>query len=228
MKPGLPMKAAIQLFNFKLLKMKAKLLFIIMFSSPILALTQGLNNDFNYDKEDLNTILKELGFVTFKFPVKQDTMQLCDFVIEEYINGKLINEQSIISGAQKKFGEYGIDWTKYFKPRKDSVYIHRFYFIKKDTAVTIRLNSHGYSTLEKLDNLGISLFDLRALEASKTEIDSTGYIILNKPKDLIFLYANKSNSKEPLWCPSGLPKKEVIKRFYYVLFISIKEYKMTK
>jgi hypothetical protein len=76
--------------------------------------------------------------------------------------------------------------------------------------------------------LGISLFDLRALEAIKTEIDSTGYIELNNPKELIFLYANKNDSKEPLWCPSGLPKKEVIKRFYYVLFISIKEYKKPK
>lgn len=196
-----------------------------MLSSPFLALAQGLNNDFNYDKEDLNAILKELGFVTFKFPVKQDTTQLCDFVIEEYIDGKLINERSIISAAQKKFDEYGIDWAKYFKPKKDSIYFHRFYFIKKDTAVTIRLKSHGYSTVEKLDNLGISLFDLRVLEAIKTEIDSTGYIKLNMPKDLIFLYANKNDNKEPLWCPSGLPKKEVIKRFYYVLYISIKEYK---
>ena len=208
--------------------MKTRLILFIMLFIPFFSFSQGLNNDFDYDKEDLNAILKEIGFVTFKFPVKQDTTQLCDFVIEEYIDGKLISEKSIITAAQKKFDEYGIDWTKYFKPKKDSIYFHRFYFIKKDTAVTIRLKSHGYSTIEKLDNLGISLFDLRALEAIKTEIDSTGYIKLNKPKDLIFLYANKNDSKEPLWCPSGLPKKEVIKRFYYVLFITIKEYKKTK
>ena len=72
------------------------------------------------------------------------------------------------------------------------------------------------------------LFDFRAFEAIKTEIDSTGYIELNKLKDLIFLYANKNDSKEPFWCPSGLPKMEVMKRFYYVLFISIKEYKKSK
>ncbi len=214
--------------NFKILHMKTRLILLIILSSPIFLFSQGLNNDFDYDKEDLNAILKEIGFVTFKFPVKQDTAQLFDFVIEEYINGKLISEKSMITAAQKKFSEYGIDWTKYFKPKKDSNYFHRFYFIKKDTAVTIRLKSHGYSTVENLDNLGISLFDLRALEAIKTEIDSIGYINLNKPKDLIFLYANKGDSKEPLWCPSGLPKKEVIKRFYYVLFISMKEYKRPK
>jgi hypothetical protein len=205
--------------------MKATLTLFIILSIPFFSFSQGLNNDFEYDKDDLNAILKEMGFVTFKFPVKQDTTELFDFVLEEYINGKMVSEKSIITSAQKKFAGYGIDWTKYFRPKKDSIYFHRFYFIKKDTAVTIRLKSHGYSTVEKLDNLGISLFDLRALEAIKTETDSTGYIRLNKPKDLIFLYANKSESKEPLWCPSGLPKKEVIKRFYYVLFISIREYK---
>jgi hypothetical protein len=204
--------------------MKTKLILLTVLFIPCFSFSQGLNNDFDYDKEDLNTILKEIGFVTFKFPVRQDTTQLCDFVIEEYLNGKLVSEKSVITAAQKKFDEYGIDWTKYFKPKKDSIYFHRFYFIKNDTAVTVRLKSHGYSTIEKLDNLGLSLFDLRALEAIKAEIDSVGYVKLNKPKDLIFLYANKSDSKEPLWCPSGLPKKEVIKRFHYVLFISIKEY----
>lgn len=208
--------------------MKTTLTLFIILSIPFFPFSQGLNNDFEYDRDDLNAILKEIGFVTFKFPVKQDTTQLCDFVIEEYIDGKLISDRSIIATAQKKFDEYGIDWTKYFKPKKDSVYFHRFYFIKKDTGVTIRLRSHGYSTVEKPDNLSVSLYDLRALEAIKTEIDSTGYIELNKPRDLIFLYANKNDSKEPLWCPSGLPKKEVIKRFYYVLFITIKEYKKTK
>ena len=89
----------------------------------------------------------------------------------------------------------------------------------KDSTLSIRLKSHGYSTVEKIDNLGISLFDLRARETAKAEIDSTGYIKVNSSKDLIFLYANKGDSKEPLWCPSGLPKKEIIKRFYYVLFI---------
>jgi len=205
--------------------MKTKFILLFLLASPFFVFTQGLNNEFNYDMEDLNTILKEMGFVTFKFPVKQDATQLYDFIIEEYINGKLINEKSMITTARKKFEDYGIDWTKYFKPQKDSIYFHRFYFIKNDTAVTIRLKSHGYSAVEKLDNLGISLFDLRALESVKTEIDSTGYIKLDRSKDLIFLYANKNDNKEPLWCPSGLPKMEVIKRFYYVFYITIKEYK---
>jgi hypothetical protein len=106
--------------------MKMRIILLIMVSIPCFSFSQGLNNDFNYDREDLNAILKEIGFVTFKFPVKQDTTQLCDFVIEEYISGKLISERSVITGAQKKFEEYGIGWTKYFKPKKDSVHFHRF------------------------------------------------------------------------------------------------------
>ena len=205
--------------------MRILLLFFTLVIGSSLCYAQGLNNDFDYDKEDLNTIFKELGFVTFKFPIKQDSSQLCDFVIEEYIDGKLISERSVIAAAKKKFEDYGIDWTKYFKPNKSAVFYHRFYFVKKDNAVSIRLKSHGYSSVEKLDNLGVSLYDLRALESIKAETDSIGHISLGDPKDLIFLYANKKDSQEPLWCPSGLPKKEVIKRFYYVLYIRMREYK---
>lgn len=208
--------------------MRTRLFFVTLVLSSLLTSAQGLNNDVDYDKEDFNTIFKELGFVTFKFPIKQDSSQLCDFVMEEYIDGKLISERSVIASAKKKFDDYGIDWTKYFKPIKNAVFFHRFYFVKKDNAVSIRLKSHGYSSVEKLDNLGVSLYDLRALESIKAETDSNGHISLGDPKDLIFLYANKKDSAEPLWCPSGLPKKEVIKRFYYVLYIRLKEYKADK
>lgn len=208
--------------------MPVKLILIVLLFCPFLSFSQGLNNDFDYDVDDFNTIFKEMGVVSFKFPVKQDTSKFIDFIIEEYINGKLISEKSIIAAANEKFKKYGIDWVKYFKPKKESIYFHHLYFNKKVTGVSFRLKSHGYSTIENLDNLGISLFDLRALESTKAEIDSIGNIELNKPKDLIFLYANKNDNKDPLWCPSGLPKKEVIKRFYYVLYISIKEYKEPK
>lgn len=98
--------------------------------------------------------------------------------------------------------------------------------MKKDSVLSIRIKSHGYSTVEKTPNLGVSL--LRARWATKTEIDSFGYLKLDRPKDLLFLYANKDSNKEPLWCPSGLPKEEIVKRYYYVLFIWMKELTIPK
>ncbi len=188
-------------------------------------LSQGLNNEVPYDNSDLNIIFKELGISTFKFPIKQDTNQLYDFIIEEYIDGKLVSEKSIIDKAKKIFEPYNIDAMQYFEPEKDSVYYHRFYLIRKDSSLSIKISTHGFSTLEEISSTTFSTFAARARWSIKKEMDSNGFININKPKDLMYLYANKDSSKEPLWCPSGLPKAEIIKRYYYVLFIKVIEFK---
>jgi len=194
--------------------------------SPLIGQSQGLNNNYDYAREDLNMLFTQMGFSTFKFPIKQDTTQLCDFIIEEFINGKAVSKKTLVSLAKEKFQPYGIDYKKYFKPKKDSIYFHRFYFFKKDTALVVRVKTQGYSTNVKLENANTSLYDLRARWNIKEETDSLGFIQLNGEKDLLFLYANsKDNKEEPLWCPSGLPKKEILKRYYYVAFISTKEYR---
>jgi hypothetical protein len=195
-----------------------------MFSS-ILCFSQGPLNDFDYDKEDLNIILKELGFITFKVPIKQNKTQLVDFIFEEYINEKMVNQKSLISEAKNKFEKAGVDWwKKYFTADKDSIYYSRFYFIRRDSSVILRLKTHGYSSNENITSLGSALFDCRMIDSAKLEIDKSGSISPKDNGDILFLYANKQNVKEPLWCPSGLPKSEVIKRFDYVLYIRIKNF----
>lgn len=196
---------------------------LLLVSSNVFS--QGTLNDFPYDKEDLNIILNEMGFHTFKYPIKQSVNQLCDFVIEEYQDGKLINTKSIVQSTRKKFEDYGLDWKKYFNPLKDSIYFHRFYFRKQDSTLSLRIKSQGSSSVETINKLGSSLYDVRTLDKIKSEIDKSGFLTLDSEKDLIFLYSNMNNNRsEPLYCPSGLPKNEVIKRFKYVLYITLKQY----
>ena len=89
---------------------------LLLVSSNVFS--QGTLNDFPYDKDDLNIILNEMGFHTFKYPIKQSVNQLCDFIIEEYQDGKLVNTKSIVQSTRKKFEDYGLDWKKYFNPLK--------------------------------------------------------------------------------------------------------------
>ncbi len=205
------------------MKNTSLLLFIICLSFS--SFSQGPLNDYEYDKEDLNIIFKELGFTTFKVPIRQNKNQLVDFIFEEYQNGILVNQKSLISDAKIKFEKAGVDWwKKYFAAEKDSIYYNRFYIIKRDSSLILRLKTHGYSSFENITSLGSALFDSRIVDLAKLEIDKNGSLSPEKNADVLFLYANKKNSKEPLWCPSGLPKAEVIKRFDYVLFIKIKEF----
>jgi hypothetical protein len=205
------------------MKTKSLFLLLILFTSKFL-FGQGTNNDFKYDEKDFNNLFNELGITTFKFPIKQNTNQVLDFAIEEYINGKLISAKSIIDYTKDQFKQYGLDPINYFKAKKDSIYLHRFYFIKRDTSLEIKVNTQGVTAKHTINTLGKSTYDLRAQFEIKSEIDSLGYLEGNKSKDLLFLYANAPESKEPLWCPAGMPRDIVIKKFYHVIFITVKDY----
>jgi len=195
---------------------------ILLFSVKLNA--QGTNNKFAYDEQDFNVIFKELGITTFKFPVKQSSNQLLNIVIEEYEDKKLLNSISVIDEAKKTFGQFGIDATSYFKPKADSIYFHRFYFIEKDSSVRIRLKSHGFEMPKEFSLSGKSTFSFNAFSDFKIE-DSIIFLEADNPEILMYLYANSLDEKDkPLWCPSGLTKEQLLERFYYFIFISIEPY----
>ena len=206
------------------MKTNAQILLFIFFTSK-LVLSQGTNNDFEYDEKDFNLLFNELGITTFKFPIQQKANQVLDFVVEEYIEGELISAKSVIEYTKDQFKQYGLDPISYFQAKMDTIYLHRFYFIKKDTSLEIKVNTHGVTAKQTINTLGKSTYDLRAQFEIKTEIDSLGYVEGNKPKDILFLYANAPESKEPLWCPAGMPRDIVIEKFYHVIFITVKDYK---
>ena len=185
---------------------------------------QGTNNNFDYDNEDFNMIFKELGITTFKFPIKQSTDQLLNIVIEEYENKNLLSSVSIIDYAKSAFGKIGIDAISYFKPKKDSIYFHRFYFVVKDSTVSVRFKTHGFSGPREFSLSGKSTFSFNAFDNFKVENDMT-FLEVDKPEILMYLYANSSDEKDkPLWCPNGLSKEQLLERFYYFIFVSVEQY----
>ena len=188
---------------------------------------QGMNNDFEYDKEDFNMLFKELKINTFKFPIKQNSGQILDIIIEEYEDKKLINSISIIGDATKAFEQYygaGIDLTSYFKPKKDSIYFHRFFFVEKDSIVSIKIKTIGLETQKEFSLSGKSTFGFNAFNNFKSE-ENVKYLEGAKSEILVFLYANSSNEKDkPLFCPTGLSKEQLLEKFYYFIFVSIKPY----
>jgi len=186
---------------------------------------QGTNNNFDYDTEDFNVIFKELGITTFKFPIKQNTNQLLNIIIEEYEDKKLLNSISVVDDTKSIFGEFGIDATSYFKPEVDSIYFHRFYFIKKDSILRVRIKTHGIESNKEFSLSGKSTFSFNAFSNIKSE-ENINYLEIDEPELLVYLYANSSNEKDkPLWCPSGLSKEQLLERFYYFIFVSIEPYK---
>jgi len=186
---------------------------------------QGTNNKFDYDEEDFNVIFKELGIITFKFPVKQNANQLLNIVIEEYEDKKLLNSISVIDEAKKTFGQFGIDATSYFKSKADSIYYHRFYFIAKDSTMRVRIKSHGFEMPKEFSLSGKSTFSFNAFSNFKKE-DNIRFLEADNPEILVYLYANSLDDKDkPLWCPSGLTKEQLLERFYYFIFVSIEPYK---
>jgi hypothetical protein len=184
---------------------------------------QGLNNNFDYDKEDFNVIFKELGITTFKFPVKQSVNQIFNIVIEEYEDKKLMNSVSVIDDMKGELEKIGMDAISYFKPKADSIYFHRFYFIEKDSTLKVRIKSHGIELSKEFSLSGKSTFSFSAFDIFTLENNSC--LEIDKPEILVYLYANSSNEKDkPLWCPSGLSKEQLLERFYYLIFISIEPY----
>ena len=185
---------------------------------------QGTNNNFDYDKEDFNKIFKELGITTFKFPIKQSANQLLNIVIEEYEDKKLLNTISVIDEAKSLFGPFGIDAIPYFKPRADSIYFHRFYFVEKDNTVRVNIKSHGIEMPKEFSLSGKSKFSFDAFNNFVSE-GNVKYLDIDKSEILVYLYANSLDEKDkPLWCPSGLSKEQLLERFYYFIFVSIEPY----
>lgn len=190
--------------------------------------SQGTNNDFRYDDEDLKFLFEKMGFGTFKFPVKQSKNQIFDIVIEEYREGVLTNRQTAIEITNEAFKDYGLDAKKYAKPimdstQVDSTYFHRFYIERSDSLLTLHVKTHGISTPVKFDIKDLFASSFRARYETKEEIDSVGYLNLNGEDKILLLFYANNDPDMPLWCPAGLPIERIKERFYYTVFVYITE-----
>ena len=138
------------------------------------------------------------------------------------MNGEAQRSISIIESTKENFKQYGLDPMYYFEVKKDSIYFHRFYFHKSDTSLKIIIKTQGVQSVENIKIPGKPTFDLRALDEIRAEIDSLGYLEVGESKDLLFLYANAPEDKNPLWCPAGMPRETVMRSF---IMFSAREYK---
>jgi hypothetical protein len=207
-----------------LLNLKAIRLICLFLVVAIKLHAQGSNNNFDYDRDDFNMIFKELGISTFKFPVKQDSSQLLNIVLEEYEDKKLLNTISIIDDAKSIFGKIGYNAITFFEVEKDSIYFHRFYFVKKDSILRIRIKTHGFEVYKDFSLSGKSAFSFNALADFKSE-DGRKYLEIDKSEIIMFMYANSSEEKDkPLFCPNGLTKEQLLERFHYFIFVSVEPY----
>lgn len=193
------------------------------------AFGQGTNNDFDYDQADFNMLFKEMGFSVFKFPVKQERNEILDIVIEEYRNGSLHESQSAIAKAKKQFEDIGVDILPYVRPKMsenqtDSIYLTRFYFEKQDTSLSVKFSSHGLSMPLDFEVANLNVGSVRARFSTKEAIDEHGYLQVDGEETLIYFYGNLEEDKT-LWCPAGLSKEQLIKKFDYVVFVDLRDYK---
>lgn len=205
--------------------MKARILLMLMIIfSANTVFSQGNNNELPYDNEDFNYIFKSLGLATFKFPIKQTSKEVFDIVIEEYRAGELKKSTSIINRAIELFNPFGIDGLGYFKIEKDSVYMHRFYFHKKDTVLQLDIKSHGFSMNMKFSLANTSTFDYSALEFEK--IDRIGFLEINNPIEILYMYGNSDKeSDKPLLCSNGLSKQQLIKMYNHIIILTVEKYR---
>jgi len=195
----------------------------LLFSTNLFS--QGTNNDFKFDETDFNIIFRTLGINTFKFPVKQSSKQLFNIIIEEYENGKQIKRNSLIDETKENFGKFGIDGTTYFRVNKDSIYFHRFYFSKQEDFINLLIKSHGIESKYKFNLQGKSAYSFNTYTETSLEIEKNDYLVINENKILLYIYGNSSKvSDSPLLCPSGVNKSNLIKNFYYLVFIEIEVY----
>lgn len=189
------------------------------------ALSQGINNDFDFDRQDFEYLFNKLGYGVFKFPITQSKEEVYDIIVEVYREGQLESKHTAIENAKEAFEDLGIDVLNYVKPdlddnTTDSVFLHRFYTERKDSLLTINIQTHGLTTPVKLNISDLSSGDVRATYGSKEEIEEDGHMTIKDKTMLLYFYANKDQD-QPLWCPAGLSAEQIAKKFYYAAFVYV-------
>lgn len=193
-----------------------------------LLLSQGTNNDFDFDTEDLQFLFSKLGYEAFKFPVRQSSGELLDVYIEEYKDKQLSKRISVIDKTNEVFQQYGIDASAYVEPKldsaqTDSVFWHRFYVEYSDTLVKLHVITHGLTVPVECSVSDLNTSNARALYDIKEKLDEQDYLTVDTATMLLFFYAN-SKENPLLTCPAGLSKEKIIEMYDYVVFVYIEPY----
>ncbi|MGQ1786161.1 MULTISPECIES: hypothetical protein [unclassified Saccharicrinis] len=176
-----------------------------------LTFSQGTNNDYEFDTEDLSNIFDEMGINVFKFPFELKKGEYISVSYEMYENGKRIKQRNIVEDIQV---ENGLKFNHHHSPKDTTVY-HRLYFYNKGDSLLMQFVVPGISITGKVDiaRIGQSSFSAR--------VD----ILKNLPhkREIMYYYANYKNSEKEkeskgwLNCPAGKSNEELIDRYDLVI-----------
>lgn len=161
---------------------KAVFIFFAILSSTLLY-SQGANNDYSYDMEDVKNIFQMQGINTFKFPFQLKKGEYISISYEVYEFEKKIKSIDIIEDFQIK-NDFIID---HHIAKKDTTIYHRFYFMTENDSLIIKSVLPGITSTGKIDISKVAISDMNSWTGTKRD--------LSEKQAILFYYANYKGSK---------------------------------
>lgn len=183
--------------------MKTKIITTLSLFFSLILFSQGLNNDYEIDSEDLKKIFEAQVIHIFKYPFELKKGEYISISYDIYKKGKLSTTKHSIEDFQIK-NEIKID---NHIARKDTIVYHRFYFIEQESILKLNQNLPGIEISDKIDLSSIKqgTFNSRSNVPTK----------LTKKEEILFYYGNNSN--DWLNCTTGISKENLIKDYDLVV-----------
>jgi hypothetical protein len=119
---------------------------------------QGLNNDYQFDNEDLKNIFKLQGIDVFKFPFELKKGEYISLSYCIYENGIEKERCNLIEDFQIEIG-FTID---HHLSRRDTTVFHRIYFMVQEDTLNIQVVVPGISMNRKVDISKVEFSDCTA------------------------------------------------------------------
>ena len=173
---------------------------------------QGLNNNYQFDNDDLKNVLNLQGINVFKYPFYLNKGEYISLSYRIYEDGCEKEHRNLIEDFQI---ETDIKIDHHLSGRDTTVF-HRFYFMNQgDSVLNIRIVAPGISTNKKINISKIKLGDFTASLDIKEN--------LPEKKDILSFYALYSDSEKYrksegfLECATGLSPEKLIANYDFVL-----------
>jgi hypothetical protein len=191
---------------------KVLLILITIFFIQNIGFGQGLNNNYEFDNEDLKNIFNLQGINIFKFPFELNIGEYISLSYYIYENGVEKERCNLIEDFQIE-ADMRINQQL---SRRDTTVFHRFYFLNQgDSVLNIRIVTPGISTNKKINISKIELGDFTASLDIKESLPAK--------KDILSFYALFHDSEKYrksegfLSCATGLSPEALIANYDFVV-----------
>ncbi len=177
--------------------------------------SQGLNNNYKVDSEDLTNVFNAQGIHLFKYPFRLKTGEYMSISYEVYDYGKLKEKGRFIEDCEKNGLRFNHHWARTDGTKKDTLLWDRFCFITKKNKIEAHEYLPGLSLINifKIPKLAEGDFN------SGVDLSDT---LSNKTLIVYYygIYKNSKNYKKHegfLVCSTGMLKDRLIREFDYVI-----------